>query len=156
VQVLSAEMLNSSFARLNTIAKELAKQSKNLVEILEPEFEVVVDIFKYIFASIDIVDVPFYFTEYCVKVATVLDVVEALEFGRLRSMHLTTAHERFISVDKTGGFMITPRPSEKDLRLTTCSHEGLNYLFKIFEVCDSFVLFLHDITDKILFSEHSG
>jgi hypothetical protein len=133
-------MLNSSFARLNTIAKELAKQSKNLVEILTPEFEVVVDIFKYVFTNIDMVDVPFYFTEYCVKVATVLDIIEALEFGRLRSKHLTVAHGRFISADKTGGFMIAPRPFEKDLRLTTCSHEGLNYLFNIFEVSSIFFI----------------
>jgi hypothetical protein len=123
-----------SFARLNTLSKELTKQSQNLISCLFPQFVITVDIFKYIFANIDSNVVPFYFIEYCVKIASILDVIETLEFGRLRSKHLTAVHEKFISPDKMGGFMISPRPCEKDLRLTTCSHEGLAYLFNIHEV----------------------
>jgi hypothetical protein len=123
-----------SFARLNTLAKELTKQSQTLITGFFPQFVVTVDIFKYIFANVDPNVVPFYFIEYCIKIASIMDVVETLEFGRLRSKQLTTTHEKFISPDKMGGFMISPRPCEKDLRLTTCSHEGLAYLFNIHEV----------------------
>jgi hypothetical protein len=121
-------------AKLNSVAKELSKQSQKLLCELFPQFVITVDIFKYIFANVDPNIVPYYFIEYCVKIASILDVIETLEFGRLRSKHLTALHEKFISHDKMGGFMISPRSCEKDLKLTTCSHEGLTYLFNIHEV----------------------
>jgi hypothetical protein len=127
-------MNSVTFSRLSTLAKELTKQSQTLVDVHLPQFVVIVDIFKYIFANVDSNVVPYYFLEYCVKIASILDVVETLEFGRLRSRHLTSVHEKFISLDKMGGFMISPRPCEKDLKLTTCSHEGLAFLFNIHEV----------------------
>jgi hypothetical protein len=127
-------MNSVTFSRLSILAKELTKQSQNLVDVLLPQFVVIVDIFKYIFANVDSNVVPHYFLEYCVKIASILDVVETLEFGRLRSRHLTSVHEKSISLDKMGGFMISPRPCEKDLKLTTCSHEGLAFLFNIHEV----------------------
>lgn len=128
-------MNSVTFARLNLITKELKKQSLSLVHSLFPQFEVIVDVFKHIFSNVESKYIPFYFTEFCVKVATIMDVIETLEFGRLRSRYLTVVHERFVSVDKKGGFIVTPRPCEKDLALTTCSHEGMTFLFKIHEVC---------------------
>ncbi len=132
----TANQMTIQFSKLSSLCKELTK-STSLLNALLSEFETIVDIFKYIFANIDGGLVPFYFTEYCVKVATILDVIETLEFGRLRSSHLTNLHSRHISLDKVGGFMIQPRPFEKDLKLTTCSHEGLAYLFNAFEVHSS-------------------
>jgi hypothetical protein len=78
--------------------------------------------------------IPFYVDEFYTKVSAIYDVVDTLEFGKLRTETQKKIHESFTSTSLRGGFLASAYEGEKDIPLSHCSHEGLKVHLKLIKV----------------------
>lgn len=74
--------------------------------------------------------IAFYVDEYYTKVAAMYDMVDTLEFGKMRTETQKILHKPFFSVTMIGAFLTSAYEGEKDLKLSYCSHEGLKVHIK--------------------------
>ncbi len=81
--------------------------------------------------------IPFYVDEFYTKVAAMYDVVDTLEFGKMRSETQLLLHKPYISTSLTGGFLASAYEGERDIALSHCSHEGLKVHLKLMKVDDT-------------------
>jgi hypothetical protein len=79
--------------------------------------------------------IPFYVDDFYTKVAAMYDVVDTLEFGKLRTETQRTLHSSYTSPSLRGGFLASAYEGEKDIPLSHCSHEGLKVHLKLIKVC---------------------
>ncbi len=78
--------------------------------------------------------IPFYVDEYFMKVAAMYDVVDTLEFGKMRSETQKLLHKSYISTTLKGGFLASAYEGEQDIELSFCSHEGLKVQLRLMAV----------------------
>jgi hypothetical protein len=78
--------------------------------------------------------IPFYVDEFYTKVAAMYDIVDTLEFGKLRTETQKDIHSAYISTSLRGAFLASAYDGEKDIPLSHCSHEGLVVHLKLIKV----------------------
>jgi hypothetical protein len=89
---------------------------------------------KYFLSNVESIHLQHYLKEFYVRIASVFDIQDTLEFGRLRSKSQTLIHNTFMEPTKLGCYMAVPHEKDKSLRLTACSHEGIQYWLNYLEV----------------------
>jgi hypothetical protein len=89
---------------------------------------------KHFLIHAESIHVLHYLKEFYVRMAYVFDIQDTLEFGRLRTESQTLLHNNYLEPTKVGCYMAVPHESDKLLRLTSCSHEGIQYWLNKLEV----------------------
>jgi hypothetical protein len=89
---------------------------------------------QHLLINCDYCHVEYYLKEFYIRVAYLFDIQDTLEFGRLRTNSQSMIHSAFIEPNKLGCYMALPHDSDKNLQLTSCSHEGIQYHLNLLEV----------------------
>lgn len=118
-------MTDYSMQKLRKTYKEVSVLVKQL-PIMEEKFESFAKQFSELILLVEWEHVPHYVDEFFLKVAVIMDFLDTVEYGRLRSKHLILAHQRHKFDGKTGSFD-KPNQHEVGLPLSACSCDGINY-----------------------------
>ena len=102
--------------------KSLVKQ----VPIMEQKFIRFAAQFSELILLVESEHVPHYVDEFFLKVSVIMDYLDTVEFGRLRSKKLLLSQHRHKYDGKTGSFD-KPNKFEVGLLLSACSYDGINY-----------------------------
>jgi hypothetical protein len=89
---------------------------------------------QHLLTHVDSVHLLFYLKDFYIRMGYIFDIQDTLEFGRLRTESQTLLHNSYLEPNKFGCYMALPHDSDKLLRLTSCSHEGIQFWLNCFEV----------------------
>ncbi len=89
---------------------------------------------QHFLVHVDGVHLIHYLKEFYIRMAYLFDIQDTLEFGRLRTESQTLVHNGYLETNKIGCYMAVPHDADKSLRLTSCSHEGIQYWLNKLEV----------------------
>lgn len=142
-------MATINVARLNTLCKAFVRQLNDFLLTTE-HFEKFAGVSKHLITNADSQHVRFYTKEFYVHVAYLFDIQDTLEFGRLRTDSQALIHNTYLEPSRLGCYMAVPHESDKALRLTACSHEGIQFWLNALEVI---LAYLHCVAaSKLLLS----
>jgi hypothetical protein len=125
-------MTEYSFPELRKLQRDLSHLIKQFPE-LDRKFDTFIGQFKELIMVVPHDHVPHYVCELFLKVSVYMDLLDTLEFGRLRSKHLLDSHEKYIFSGRLGSFD-RPNQFEVGLKLSSCSHDGIMYCLNKFKV----------------------
>jgi hypothetical protein len=126
-----------SVLSIKQVTKIFNQFSKNWEQVQEdsPKFDDITRIYcDGIINKVPLEHIPFYVDEFYTKVAAMYDVIDTLEFGKMRSETQTLLHKPYISTTLKGGFLASAYEGERDISLSHCSHEGLKVHLKLMKV----------------------
>jgi hypothetical protein len=128
-------MTEYSFSELKKLQRDLAHLVRQLPD-MDHNFSSFVGQFKEILLNIPADHVPHYVGELFLKLAVLMDILDTLEFGRLRSNYLLVIHHKHIFDGKLGSFN-KHNQFEIGLKLSSCSHDGILYCLNKLKVLSS-------------------
>jgi hypothetical protein len=118
-------MTELSFVVLKRMKKELTGMINHVPELFNKIVQYAAK-FQELISCVLSEHVPHYVDEFFLKVSVIMDILDTLECGRLRSEYLITIHHKYIFDGKLGSFT-KPSQLEIGLKLTSCSVDGINY-----------------------------
>jgi hypothetical protein len=130
---LCVTMTTITMNRLKSNRKVFEKHLSDHLESVE-YLDKFASVSKFFLSNVDSIHLQYYLKEFYVRMAYVFDIQDTLEFGRLRSKSQTLIHNAFMEPTKLGCYMAIPHEKDKSLRLTACSHEGIQYGLNCLEV----------------------
>jgi hypothetical protein len=142
-------MTDYSLEKLRKTYKDLKKMVDQL-PIMEQQFNHFAVQFSELILLVDWQHVPHYVDELFVKVSVIMDFLDTVEYGRLRSKALLVSQQKHKFNGKLGSFD-KPNQFEVGLPLTACSCDGINYCLTKLKVL--FVLLV--IMQRFSQSHHS-
>jgi hypothetical protein len=125
-------MTEYNFNELRKLQRDLSHLCKQIPGLVK-KFNAFSGEFKELIMTVPSDHVSHYVTELFLKLSVFMDLLETLEFGRLRSQHLLDSHHKYIFDGKIGSFD-KPNQHEVGLKLSSCSHDGIMYSLNKFKV----------------------
>jgi hypothetical protein len=125
-------MTEYNFQELKKLQRDLTHLTKVLPDMVL-KFSAFTGQFKELILLVPADYVPYYVGELFLKLSVLMDLLDTLEFGRLRSKHLLVSHHKHIFDGKLGSFD-KPNQFEVGLQLSSCSHDGILYCLNKFKV----------------------
>lgn len=118
-------MTEYTLTDLKKVYKELSAMGK-LIPEMHTKFITYAAEFHELISCVLSEHVAHYVNEFFLKVSVIMNVLDTLEFGRLRSANLLLSHHKYIYDGKSGSYA-KPNKFEAGLKLTICSIDGINY-----------------------------